>query len=103
MVKGKVGIFLDVHNAHSKNKNQDFRIVNIFTPFFTDSLGYQQGGVKPYFIPLDSPLGKDLRNGVPTGALVRPEFVADPYTHRMELVGLELVSESPYDPADFEG
>ena len=99
MVKGKVGIFLDVHNAHSKNKNQDFRIVNIFTPFFTDSLGYQQGGVKPYFIPLDSPLGKDLLYGT----LVIPLAEADLYSSRMQLVGLEVVSDSPYDPADFEG
>ena len=98
-VNVKKAIFLCVRNFHSKKSNQDYRVVDLFTPYFKSADGFDRGGVQTCFIPTNS----DLGNGVPTGALVRPEFVADPYSNRMELVGLELLSDSPYDPADFEG
>lgn len=98
-VNVKKAIFLCVRNFHSKKSNQDYRVVDLFTPYFKGPDGFDRGGVQTCFIPTTSTIGA----GVPTGALVRPEFAADPYSGRMDLTGIEIVSDSPYDPADFEG
>ena len=98
-VNVRKAIFLCVRNFHGKKSNQDYRVVDLFTPYFKARDGFDRGGIQSCFIPTDSPLGE----GVPTGALVRSTFVADPYANRMVLTDLEVLSDSPYDPQDFEG
>lgn len=94
----KKAIFLGVTKIHSNKKNQDYRTVEIYTPPFSDANGYMRGGTGSYFTPLDSTIG----DGIKTGAIVLPEFVMDPYSNHLDLVGLKVVKNSPYGEKDFE-
>lgn len=92
-------IFLGVRVFHSNKKNQDYRSVAFYTPPFKGSNGFTYGGVQEYFTPLDSTVG----NGIDLGTIVRPVLVTNPYSRNVDLSDVEIVSETPYSPQDFEG
>lgn len=92
-------IFLGVSKFHSNKKNKDYRKVDFYTPPFTDSNGFERGGVMTCFTAPESTLG----NGIPMGAIVRPDFEFDPYTNMSSLTGLTVVADSPYEKSDLEG
>ena len=93
----KKAIFLGVTKIHSNKKNQDYRKVEFYTPPFRDANGFTRGGLSSEFTPLDSTVG----SGIAMGAVVVPSYNYDPYSKRDELVGLEVVSPTPYNPKDF--
>lgn len=92
-------IFLGTRVIHSNKKNQDFRVVALYTPPFKASNGLTYGGVQEYFVSPDSSIGA----GISVGAIVRPAFVTNPYSRNVDLSDVTKVSESPYSPQDFEG
>lgn len=96
-MQGKKAVFLGVSKIHSKNKNQDYRKVEFYTPLFQDAQGFMRGGVSAEFTALDSSLGNDI----PLGAIVRPVFDYDPYSKRDTLTALEIVAPTPYKSEDF--
>jgi hypothetical protein len=91
-------IFLGISKFHSNNKNQDYRQVNLYTPPFKDKNGFTRGGVEQIFTDVNSTIGSGLK----CGAIVEPQFEYDHYSRRDELIGLELVQDSPYNETDFQ-
>lgn len=94
----KKAIFLGVRTIHSNKKDQDYRVVDFYTPPFKDASGYMRGGVETIFTPVDSTLGV----GINMGAIVVPEFEYNHYSQREELLGMKVVCDSPYSDADFK-
>lgn len=93
----KKAVFLGVATIHSNKKNRDYRKVDFYTPPFKTQNGFDRGGVMTCFTSTDSKLGE----GIELGAIVIPEFTFDPYSNMSELVGIKVVSASPYTAKDF--
>ena len=93
----KKAIFLGVRVIHSNKKNQDYRMVTLYTPPFEGSNGMTYGGVQEYFTALTSTIG----NGIELGTIVRPQLETNPYSRSVELEGLEVVEKSPYSASNF--
>ena len=94
---GIKAIFLGVNKIHSNKKNQDYRTVEFFVPFFKDAKGFTRGGVMRYFTELDSTVGSDLK----VGTIVTPKITYDAISRREELEGFDVVKNTPYSPNDF--
>lgn len=93
----KKAVFLCVQKIHSNKKNQDYRKIDLFVPFYKDGNGFERGGVTTFFTPTDSKLGE----GIAMGTIVVPDFDFDPYSNRADLKSLEVVEQSPFVPEDF--